>query len=191
MKWDFQKDFLKLWLQTRCLFSVVCWLVALPWPLKQQSRRAGRFWEQAVQQDPALRSFQYYAVIIAERTVKHGQGVCVCVCSYKCQRFLQQEKMRENVPATGTSWLLTFFFSVTQCNLFFSVAHVSLSGNRAKGKKETKSTAWDQASIPATGQGQMPGYLWVGSAKLLKSKVQNRGQEALAGRRHGSFSEIV
>lgn len=79
MKWDFQKEFLKLWLQSRCLFSVVCWLVALPWLLKQQSRRAQRFWEQAMQQDPALRSFQYYAVIIANRTVKHGQGVCVCV----------------------------------------------------------------------------------------------------------------
>lgn len=49
MRWGFQKDFLKLWLQTRCLFSVVCWLVALPWSLKQQSRRAWRFWEQAMQ----------------------------------------------------------------------------------------------------------------------------------------------
>lgn len=49
MKWDFQKDFLKLWLQSRCLFSVVCWLVALPWSLKQQSRRAWFFWEQAMQ----------------------------------------------------------------------------------------------------------------------------------------------
>lgn len=67
--------------------------------------------------------------------------------------------MRENIPATGTSWLLTFLFLVTQCNLFISVSHVSLSGNSAKGKKETKSTAWDQASIPATGQGQMPGFL--------------------------------
>lgn len=93
--------------------------------------------------------------------------------------------MKENVPATETSWLLAFLFSVRQCNI--SVAHVSLSGNSAKGKKETKSTAWDQASIPATGQGQMPGFLWLGSAKLLKNKVQNRGQEALARRSHGSF----
>lgn len=85
--------------------------------------------------------------------------VCVCARTYKCQRFLQLEKMRENVPATSTSWLLTFFFSVTQCNLFISVAHVSLTGNSVKGTKETKSTAWDQAGIPATGQGQMPGYL--------------------------------
>lgn len=46
--------------------------------------------------------------------------------------------MGENVPATGTSWLLTFFFSVTQCNLFISVSHVSLSGNSVKGKKGNK-----------------------------------------------------
>lgn len=170
MKWGFQKDFLKLWLQIRCLFSVVCWLVALPWSLKQQSRRARRFWEQAMQEDPALRSFQYYAVIIAKRTVKHGQGVCVCAhinAKDFCNRrrwgkmFLPQE----HLGYLHSSFLLrgaTFSF---QCLTWACL------GTVLRGKKETKSTAWDQASIPATGQGQKPGYLWVGSAKLPKSKV--------------------
>lgn len=67
--------------------------------------------------------------------------------------------MRENIPATGTSWLLTFFFSVTQCNLYISVACMRLTEISVKVIKETNSTAWDQAGIPTTAQGQMPGYL--------------------------------
>lgn len=60
---------------------------------------------------------------------------CVCVRIKMPKIFATGEDERKNVPATGRSWLFTFFFSVMQCNLFISVAHVSLSGNSAKGKK--------------------------------------------------------
>lgn len=92
----------------------------------------------------------------------------VCVCMYKCQRFLQQEKMRENVPAIGTSRLLTFFFSVTKCNLFISVACMSMGqGGCSCHRTDAR--------------------LSVGGKCRTAGKGHNRGQEALAGKRCGRF----
>lgn len=123
--------------------------------IKQQPRCVQHFSVQAIPQDPALRSFQSYAVITARRTVKEGQGMCACA-HINAKDFLQQEKMRENVPATGTS-SLRMFFSVTQCHLFISVARMSLWD--PVDPKEANTTARNQADIPAMGQGQMPGHL--------------------------------
>jgi len=60
--------------------------------------------------------------------------------------------MRENVPTTGTSLSLTFFFSVTYCNLYISVAQVRLAKSSVKVIKEMNSTARDEAGNPAMGQ---------------------------------------
>lgn len=133
---------------------------------------------------------QEFSVLCSHYSREDSKAWAGCVCVHiNAKDFCNRRRWEKMFLPQEHLGCLHFSFLLHSAT--FSVAHVSLSGNSAKGKKETKSTAWDQASIPATGQGQMPGYLWGGSAKLLKSKVQNRGQEALAGRRHGSFSEVV
>lgn len=103
--------------------------------IKQQPRCVQHFSAQAIPQDPALRSFQSYAVITARRTVKEGQGVCACE-RINAKDFLQQEKMREKCSCYRHIFVAyVFLFCYTASPFHFSGPHEPVGSCGSKGGK--------------------------------------------------------